>query len=111
MFDLKSGTIDAPAVADRVVQFRNDGNLPPIVVVENLDAVASAAVKYQEFDGTSWSDIAGTTVTVDPGESDAQILSGATGRSIALNAGGNVKLLFHVGRQADGELDDYGNVL
>jgi len=111
MLDSKSGTIDAPGVAARVIQFRNDGNLSPIVIVENLDGSSSADIKYQEFDGSAWSDLVGTNVTVNPGTSNAQILSGATERTCALFAGGNVKLMFHLIRQADGELDDYGDIL
>lgn len=110
MLDVKSGTVAAPAVAGRILEFRNEGNLPPIVIVENLDGSASASIKYQESDGSSWSDIPGTPATINPHQSDAQMITGATQRDIALFAGGNVKLLIHVIRQADGELYDYGNL-
>jgi hypothetical protein len=110
MFDLKSTTQDAPAVATQIITFRNDGNLPPVVIVENLDGSASAAIKYQERDSGAWADIAGTNATINPGTSNAQIISGATLREIALHAGGNVKLLVHVGRQEDGEASDLGNI-
>lgn len=108
--DLKSGTIDAPAVAARVIEFRNEGNLPAYVVVENLDGSVSATIKYQESDGSGWTDIPGTNAVINPGQSDGQIISGATQRDIALFAGGNVKLLVHVVRQTDGELYDWGNI-
>lgn len=110
MNDQKCTTIDAPALATQVITFRNDGNLPPIVIVENLDALASAAIKYQERDSGAWADIAGTPATILPGESDAQMLSTATLREIALHAGGNVKLLVTVIRQEDGEVADLGNI-
>jgi len=110
MLDLKSTTKDAPAIAGRIIEFRNDGNLPPIVVVENLDGSASAAIKFQESDGSGWTDVPGTSRTINPNQSDAQIVSGATQRDIALHAGGNVKLLVHVIRQEDGELSDLGNI-
>lgn len=110
MLDIKSGNADAPSIAGRVIEFRNEGNLPAYVVVENLDGSSSAAIKYQESDGSGWTDIPGTNATINPGASDGQILSGATQRDIALFAGGNVKLLIHVIRQSDGELYDYGNI-
>jgi hypothetical protein len=110
MLDSKHGTIDAPAVADRVITFRNEGDLAPVVIVENLDGSASASVKMQESDGSGWSDIAGTPATINPGQSYAWMLSTATLRDIAIHAGGNLKLLVHVIRQADGELSDWGNI-
>jgi len=110
MNDVKTTTIDAPSVATQVITFRNDGNLPAIVLVENLDGSASAAIKYQERDSGAWSDISGTNATINPGTSDVQILSGATLREIALHAGGNLKLLVTVLRQEDGEVADLGNI-
>jgi hypothetical protein len=94
-----------------VISFRNDGNLPPIVVVENLDGFASAAIKYQERDSGAWADIPGTNATILPGKSDGQILSTATLREVAIHAAGNVKLLVHVLRQLDGEQAFLGNIL
>jgi len=110
MRDTKVTTIDAPALATQVIYFRNDGNLPAVVTVENLDDSASAAIKYQERDSGAWADIAGATATVLPETSDVQTLSGATLRNIALHAGGNVKLLVTVSRQEDGEVADLGNI-
>lgn len=110
MNDQKCTTIDAPSVATQVITFRNDGNLPPVVIVENLDGSASAAIKYQERDSGAWLDVAGTTATILPGESNAQMLSGATLREVALHAGGNLKLLVTVIRQEDGETADLGNI-
>lgn len=110
MNDQKCTTIDAPSVATQVIKFRNDGNLPPVVIVENLDGSASAAIKYQERDSGAWLDVAGTTATILPGESNAQMLSGATLREVALHAGGNLKLLVTVIRQEDGETADLGNI-
>ena len=110
MRDSKVTTILAPAIASQAVWFRNDGNLPAVVTVENLDDSSSAAIKYQEKDSGVWVDIAGATATVLPGASDTQIISGATLRNIALHAGGNVKLLVTVTRQEDGEVADLGNI-
>lgn len=98
----------APAIAARVVEFQNNGDLPPYVTVENLDGVASAAIVYQESDdGVNWSDIAGTTATVNPGQSNGQIVV-TTRRLIALHAGGNVNVSVSVTRQINGAPGDLG---
>lgn len=110
MNDQKCTTIDAPSVASQVITFRNDGDMPPVVIVENLDGVASAAIKFQERDSGAWVDITGTSTTVNPGNSNIQLLATATLREIALHAGGNVKLLVTVIRQEDGEVSDLGNI-
>jgi hypothetical protein len=109
MFDLKSTVISAPAIATRIIEFRNDGNLPAYVVVENLDGSASCPIEYQESDGSGWSTIAGTPATINPGHSDGQIVV-ATQRDIALFAGGDVDLLVTVLRQEDGKPYDLGNI-
>lgn len=102
MLALHTAIYDAPAIADRVVEFRNTGDLAPYVVVENLDGAASCAIRYQESDdGSTWTDIAGTTQTVNPGESNGQIVVSARAR-IALHAGGNVSISFGLVRQVDG---------
>lgn len=108
MLNLKLAEYTAPALATRVVTFHNNGDLPPYCVVENLDATASAAIRYQESDdGASWTDVAGTTATVNPGTSNGQIVVSAK-RLIALHAGGNVKLAFAGVRQVDGSPTDLG---
>lgn len=102
MQSLKQGVYTAPAIAARVLEFANGGNLPPYCVVENLSSTTSAPVKYQESDdGTTWTDIPGTTVTVNPGESDGQIVTASRAR-IALHVGGNLQIIFGVTRQVDG---------
>jgi len=104
----KTAVYTAPAIAGVVAQFANSGDLPPYCVVENLDGVASAAIKYQESDdGTTWTDIAGTTATVNPGASDGQRVVASRAR-IALHAGGNVQIVFSVTRQVDGAPLDLG---
>lgn len=92
----------APAVADRVVQFQNSDDVPPYVVVENLDGAVSVPIKFQESDdGTNWTDIAGTNATVNPAESVA--CSVVTSRArIALHAGGNARVLVTVNRTVNG---------
>lgn len=108
MQSLKVAAYDAPAIAGRVTQFANSGDLPPYCVVENLDDIASVAIKYQESDdGTTWTDIAGTTSQANPGESDGQIVTASRAR-IALHVGGNVKIVFSVSRQVDGAPLDLG---
>jgi len=108
MLVLHEAVYDAPAVADRIVEFRNSGDLPPYCKVENLDGAASAAIRYQESDdGTTWADIAGTTATVTPGESDGQIVVSSRAR-IALHAGGNVQVQFGLVRQVDGAPGNLG---
>ena len=78
MLGLKTADYDAPAIAAVVLHFRNKGNLAAYVVVENLDAAASAAIRYQESDdASSWTDISNTTATVNPGESNGQIVLSA----------------------------------
>ena len=102
MLKLETGDYNAPAIADVVMQFTNSGDLAPYLVVENLDALASAAIRYQESDdGQTWTDIANTTATVNPGASNGQIVTSARAR-IALHAGGNVKMSVSVIRQING---------
>jgi len=98
----ETGQYDAPAIAGIVLTFANSGNLAPYAVLENLDALASAAIRYQESDdGQNWTDIANTTATINPGESNGQVVTSARAR-IALHAGGNVKLSVAVIRQVNG---------
>jgi len=102
MLSVKSATYDAPAIAARVTEFQNNGNIPPYCVVENLSALSSAPVKYQESDdGATWTDIPGAIATVNPGESDGRQVTSARAK-IALHAGGNLKVQFSVARQVDG---------
>lgn len=108
MLSLKSASYLAPAIAGRVVEMQNNGDLSPYIVVENLDGSASAAIVYQESDdGVNWTDIAGTTATVNPGVSNGQIVQ-STRRLIALHAGGNVRLDVSVIRVVDGSPGDLG---
>ena len=102
MQSVKHGVYTAPAIATRVVEMFNTLDLPPYCVIENTDAVASAAIKYQESDdGQNWTDIAGTPATVNPGQANGQIVV-TSRRLVALHAGGNVKLLVSVTRQING---------
>ena len=95
MQSTKTAVYLAPAIADEVVGWNGagPGGLPAYVSVENLDSLASSAIKYQESnDKSTWSDIAGTVATVNPNDSNAQeIVSSAS--FIRLHAGGNVSLL------------------
>jgi hypothetical protein len=99
---LKTADYDAPAIAAVVLYFRNKGNLSPYLVVENLDALASAAIRFQESDDAqNWTDIPNTTATVNPGESNGQVVQSAR-TFIALHAGGNVKLSVGLVQQVNG---------
>jgi hypothetical protein len=101
----------APAVADGVVEFRNDGSTPPTVWVENLDGASSSAIKYQESaNGVTWSDIAGTNATVNPGDSDKQSIVSVQPR-LRLHAGGDVDLSVTVDRQVNGSPVDLGPMI
>ena len=108
MVSLKDANYTAPAIAARVVEFQNNGDLPPYIVVENLDGTASAAIVYQESDdGVNWADIPTTVATVNPGLSDGQIVT-STRRKLALHAGGNVLLKVSVLRVVNGAPPDLG---
>lgn len=109
MLNVKSAVYAAPAIAGRVVRFRNDGDSGPVCTVENLSPTSSAPIKYQESDnGSTWTDIAGTTATVNPGESNVQTVV-ASRAFIALNVGGNLNILFHCARVVNGSPDDLGS--
>ena len=102
MLSVKRAVYQAPAVADRVANWMNDGDLAHYVVVENLDPTSSCPIRYQESDdGATWVDIAGTTKTINPGESDGQIVTASRAR-IALHAGGNLSIAVSLARQVDG---------
>jgi hypothetical protein len=91
-----------------VFYMNNSLDLAPYVVVENLDDVASATIKYQESDdGSTWTDIAGTPATINPGKANGQIVV-TSRRLISLFAGGNVDLLVTVARQVNGSPQDLG---
>ena len=108
MLKLETGAYNAPAIATVVMQFINSGDLAPYMVVENLDALASAAIRYQESDdGQNWTDIANTTATVNPGASNGQLVASARAR-IALHAGGNIKMSVSIVRQINGAPTNLG---
>lgn len=107
----QSAVYHAPAVADGVVEWRNDGSTPPTVWVENLDGSSSSAIKFQESaDGVTWTDIAGTNATVNPGDCDKQSISSVQSR-LRLHAGGDVDLYVAVSRQANGAPVDLGPMI
>lgn len=99
----------APAVANQVVEFHRPADLPPYVVVENLDAGVSVPIKFQESDdGTSWTDIAGTNSTVGPSDSVGAVVV-ATRARIALHAGGNAQIQVSVHRTVNGAPTNLGS--
>jgi hypothetical protein len=104
----KAAVYTAPAIAARIVEFANNGDIPPYCVVENIDALASAAIRYQESDdGSNWTDIPNTVATVNPGTINAQVVTTTRSR-IALHAGGNVKVTFTVERHVNGAPNNLG---
>jgi hypothetical protein len=99
----------APAVATEIFEFRNDGDIPPYIVVENTGPNA-VALKYEESDdGVTWSDITGTPVAINPGDSDAQVVVSSRSR-IACHAGGNSNLNVKLVRQANGSPYNLGPI-
>lgn len=105
----KSAQYLAPSIAGRIVQFQNDGDLPPYVVIENYGIGASAAIIFQESDnGTNWSDIPATTATILPGTS-VGVTVVSTKAKLALKAGGNVPLEVSVVKQVNGSPPDFGS--
>lgn len=108
MLSLKAAVYTAPAIAARVVEFMNQGDAPPHVTVENLDSLASVAIKMQESDdGNAWTDVVNTFRTINPGTSAQQDVVSSRSR-LALHAGGNVRLLVSVKRQVDGAPTSFG---
>ena len=105
----KSAVYTAPAVAAKVVEFNNSLDLAPYVTVENLDGAVSVPIKFQESDdGSTWTDIAGTNATVNPGQSVG--CSVVTSRArIALHAGGNARVLVSINRTVNGSPTNLGS--
>lgn len=111
--DVRPGSYDAPAIAERVLEFFNNGDTNPIVIVENLDPAtgASAAIRFQESDTgnpADWTDIPDTVATVLPGGSNVQTVLNSSRSRLALHAGGNVKLLVTVIRTVKGSPTNLG---
>ena len=107
--DVKPGVYDAPAIAARIVEFLNNGNTAPVVYVENVDTLASAAIRFQESDnGVDWTDIPDTSATVLPGGEVVVTIINSSRARIALHAGGNVKLLVTVIRSIKGAPTNLG---
>lgn len=108
MLSRKQAVYVTPAIADRVFRFENDSSTPPVVTVENLDGAVSVSIKYQESDdGTTWTDIVGTSATINPNSGNVQSVV-STRRLIALNAGNTVRINVEVARQLNGSPADLG---
>ena len=104
----KQATYLAPAIAQRIVEFQNDGDLPPHVLIENTGSAASAGIRFQESDnGSNWSDISNTTATVLPGGSNQKLVVSTKAR-LALYAQGNVPLSVTVTKQVNGSPTNLG---
>lgn len=104
-----------PALNGRFVLFGNDGDAAPQVTIEHIDTPAngvpsagSCAVAVQESnDGSTFSDIAGTQNTVNPGGS-ITITVQSTKSRLAVRGSGNVKVLVTVEKQVNGSPQDLG---
>ena len=108
MHSIKNTTVQAPSIAARIIEFRNDGDLAPIVLIENTGQGLSAAIRFQESDnGSNWSDVANSADTVLPGSSTQQIVVSTKAR-LALYAQGNVPLSVTVIKQVNGSPTDLG---
>ena len=108
MLSIKHESFLAPAIQARVLELNANGDLPPYVVVENIGTSASVAIVWQESDdGSTWTDIGGTTKSINPSKSDGQVIV-TTKRKIALSAGGGMRLLVAVARQVNGPVSDFG---
>lgn len=104
----KSASYLAPAVGQRVLQFDNNGQLPPYCTVENKDSANGIALHYEDSDdGSTWAPIATTYATVNPGASNGQSVV-STKRFISLFVGGNASLDFSVQRQVNGSPANLG---
>jgi hypothetical protein len=89
MLKFVSLSLTAPGAGSQVMLFRNDAK-SIYCAVENKDEAISATVKYQESsDGTTWSDITGTTATISPGQVNGQIVT-SVAPYLALYAQGDV---------------------
>jgi hypothetical protein len=98
----------APPVSGRVIEFFNSSDGPPGCTVENLDKVSGMSIYYAESDdGTTWTPISGTAVSIDPGKSNIQDVVSARAR-VGLYAAGNVNFLFTVDRQINGSPTSLG---
>ena len=104
MLKTQSQNIAAPPVEAIVLQLRNNASLRPYIIVENKDTLIGLAIKYRESDdGSTWTDIVGTSVNLNPLTSDGQIVQ-SNKPFIALSAQGDVNMDVHVVR-------NYNNVL
>jgi hypothetical protein len=103
MFKTQQDCKLAPGIGARIMIFANDTITPPYVVVENKDALNSAAIQYQEtFDGSTWSTIVGSSKMIDPGAADGQTVT-SSAKTLALYAQGNVLLNIQITRRYSGE--------
>jgi len=105
MLRLDSQSLNAPGVGARILIIRNDASIAPTVKIQNRDTLVSAAISYEEGNGTTWSTVSGSQVSVGPGLSDGQTVVSSE-RFIALFAQGNVDLEVHVTRQYNGPVTE-----
>ena len=102
MLKTESMSLNAPAIANRILTFHNNSTLPPYIIIENL-GVNTVSMEYQESQdgGSTWTTIVGTSQNFGPGTANGQIVVSSK-PLIALQASGNVAVLVHLGRQYNG---------
>jgi hypothetical protein len=108
MISTKSAGYSVQPISAIVFQLDNDGDLPPVITIENLGTGASCAIIFLESDnGSTWSPIISTTNTILPGQSVATVVTSVR-RLIALQASGGVPILATVQKQVNGSPTDLG---
>ena len=102
MVILKSLNMLAPGVAANILSVRNDGSIPVYAIVENLDTTSGLTVKWKETnDGVTFTDIIGSTVLINPVNSNGQIVP-SNARTLVLEAQGNVRIDVHIVKNING---------
>lgn len=99
MLKTETLTVLSTGLGGRVLIFNNDGVIPPHVIIQNLDDTSSAAIQYQESqDGSTFTNLTGTNVTINPRNSNGQIITSSQ-RYIAVHSVGAVNLEISVIRK------------
>ena len=97
--------MNAPPTGARILTITKAGfSLDPYIIIENKDEILSANIHYEESnDQNVWQTVPGSTVEVEPGRSNGQIVS-TNMAFIALYAQGNVDIEVTVVRQHNGDV-------
>lgn len=107
MLSTKTELYQAPSLQQRQVFWDNNGTLT-VLVVENKGSANSIAIVVQESDdGSTYSDLSGTSKSIAPGKSETLVII-STKRKLALAAQGNESMLVSVQRTINGTVKDLG---